>query len=70
MITDIEMPKINGVEVYRQIKKMNPLIKIIFTSGALTGRLEKQLRDEGVENFFRKPYEPADLLTRIREMIG
>ncbi len=70
IITDIEMPNLNGVEAYRQIKKLNPGAKAIFVSGTLDKRLQEQLRNEGNQGFFQKPYEPADLLAKIREMLG
>jgi CheY-like chemotaxis protein len=70
VITDIEMPYLNGVETYRQIKKMNSEAKVIFVSGAMNRRLEEQLQREGIQGFFQKPYAPADILAKVREILG
>ena len=70
VITDVEMPNLSGVEAFRQIKKMNPGAKVIFVSGAMNRRLEEQLQNEGIQAFFQKPYAPADILTKIREILG
>ncbi|MGA7161468.1 MAG: response regulator [Bacteroidota bacterium] len=70
IITDIEMPKLNGVEAYRQIKKINSGVKVIFVSGTLNKKLEEQLKTDGIVGFFQKPYAPADILTKVREILG
>ncbi|MGA9406495.1 MAG: response regulator [Bacteroidota bacterium] len=70
VITDIEMPNLNGVEAYRQIKKMNPEAKVIFVSGVLNTQLEEQLQREGIQGFLRKPYAPTDMLAKVREILG
>jgi CheY-like chemotaxis protein len=69
-ITDVEMPNLDGVEAYRQIKIMDPEAKVIFVSGALNTRLEKQLESEGIQAFFQKPYVPAEILKKAREILG
>ena len=64
------MPNLNGVEAYRQIKKMNPEAKVIFVSGVLNTQLEEQLQREGIQGFLRKPYAPTDMLAKVREILG
>ncbi len=70
VITDIEMPNLKGIEAYRQIKTMDPEAKVIFVSGALNTRLQEQLQSEGVQGFFQKPFVPADILAKVREMLS
>ena len=33
-------------------------------------RLEEQLQREGIQGFFQKPYAPADILAKVREILG
>ncbi len=67
LILDVTMPKKNGKEVYEIIKKMNPAIKVIFMSG-YTGNI---LNESGAAIkdfvFISKPFEPQELLKKIRE---
>jgi len=69
LIFDVIMPKLNGKESFNEIKKMNPSVKVIFTSGYSEDILDKKLvREEGV-NFISKPVSPKELLIRIRETL-
>ncbi|OPY71585.1 MAG: Blue-light-activated protein [Syntrophorhabdus sp. PtaU1.Bin058] len=69
MILDVVMPKKNGREVYEEIRKVKPDIKVIFTSG-YTGDvvLDKGIRDDIVD-FITKPLLPDDLLRKIRTVL-
>ncbi len=63
------MPKKNGREVYEEIGKIRPGIKVIFTSG-YTGDivLDKGIRDDIVD-FIKKPLLPDELLLKVREVL-
>ena len=69
VLLDGIMPKMNGKEVFREIKNMVPDIKCIFMSGYA----EDIFKKDGVSNeevgFIFKPVSPADLLIKIREAL-
>jgi len=69
MILDVVMPKKNGKEVYEEIKKTCPDIKVLFMSG-YTGDV---VLDKGVHgdaaNFISKPLLPDELLLKVREIL-
>ena len=69
LLFDVVMPKKNGKEVYEEIKKVNPDIKMLFTSG-YTGDvvIDKGVRDKTV-NFIQKPLTSYDLLNKVREIL-
>lgn len=69
VIVDVVMPKKNGKEVYEEVRKTNPGIKVIFTSG-YTGDvvIEKGVRDDTVD-FIRKPLLPNELLMKVRAVL-
>ena len=69
LITDVIMPKKNGMEVYREIQKLKPGIKVLFTSGYTAEILRKQgLLEDGLE-LISKPVLLKELLTKIREIL-
>jgi PAS domain S-box-containing protein len=70
LLLDVVMPKKNGQEVYDEIKKVNPHIKVLFTSG-YTGEviIDKGVHDKTV-NFIKKPLSSHDLLNKIWEVLN
>ena len=69
LITDVIMPKKNGMEVYREIQKLKPGIKVLFTSGYTAEIVRKQgLLEDGLE-LISKPVLLKELLTKIREIL-
>ncbi|MBI5642260.1 MAG: PAS domain S-box protein [Deltaproteobacteria bacterium] len=68
LVLDMVMPKKNGNEVYEEIKKQNPAIKALFTSGYASDIIrEKGMKGE--MNFISKPVSPSEFLKKIREVI-
>ena len=69
MIIDSVMPKKNGREVYDEVKKDNPDIKVLFTSGYTKDIiLDKGIEEKEVE-FISKPLTQNALLKKVREVI-
>lgn len=62
VIMDILMPKMNGKDVFVEIKSINSKSKIIITSGYRTNDLK--LADN--DSIIYKPYSPLDLLKAVR----
>ena len=69
VITDVIMPHMGGKEMAACLKTSYPTLKILFTSGytedAIT--LHKAI-EPGVE-FLHKPYTPATLTRKVRELL-
>jgi len=70
VITDIIMPKLSGLDVYRTICTLSPGMKFLFTSGyseellLRTGLLEHGL------HFIPKPASRSELVSKARDIIG
>ena len=69
LILDVIMPKKNGKEVYEEIRKKRPDVKVIFTSGYTADILLKKEIHEKHLNFVSKPIVPNELLRRVREVL-
>jgi DNA-binding response OmpR family regulator len=69
LILDVIMPKKNGKEVYKEIKKVKPDIKVIFVSGYSADIINKKGILEVGMNFISKPVSPDDLLIKIRDVL-
>ncbi len=70
LLTDVIMPGGSGPELADQLLKLRPEVKVIYMSGytreAISG---PGLLDPGTE-LLRKPFEPAELMRRVRERLG
>ena len=74
LLLDIKMPKMNGFELYRELKKIEKRVKVCFLT-ALTELYEYDKFKEEVspkENeryFIPKPIENEDLIKRVNSII-
>jgi two-component system, cell cycle sensor histidine kinase and response regulator CckA len=68
VLMDIQMPSMNGLIAIQTLKKLNPSIKIIATSGLVSNN---QLASEiGVDTFLSKPYTINELLNILHEVLN
>ncbi len=65
VITDIEMPGMNGIELARNIKELHPEIKMIGLSMFDKSEIIHSLAETGAEGYMLKDIEKKDLLTAI-----
>ncbi|HUO76657.1 MAG TPA: PAS domain S-box protein [Thermodesulfovibrionales bacterium] len=69
VILDVVMPKKNGKEVYEEIKKTAPGIRVLFTSGYTANTMQtREFLDKGL-HFIPKPVSPKQLLQKVREVL-
>ncbi|MBP7528388.1 MAG: response regulator, partial [Syntrophorhabdaceae bacterium] len=69
IIVDSVMPKKNGREVYEEIHRINPRIKVLFTSGYTKDIvLNKGIEDKEFD-FIAKPLLLSELLQKVREVL-
>ena len=70
IISDFEMPKMNGKEVMDKLREIDPQIKVILSSGALTNADEKNVVNKGFNGFIQKPYNMNTLCEKMAEIIN
>lgn len=69
VIIDMVMPEMNGRETFLALKKINPQINALISSGhALTSDVNYALK-EGVRAFLQKPYNKNELAMNIQYLI-
>jgi two-component system, cell cycle sensor histidine kinase and response regulator CckA len=69
VILDSVMPKKNGREVFDEIRKINPEIKVLFCSGYTQDVILLKGIEEKEFDFISKPLTPNGLLGKIREIL-
>jgi len=69
LLTDIVMPEgLNGRELAEQLRRREPRLKVIFSSGYSAESSGKELRD-GDTSFLAKPYRPQELAQLVRRRL-
>lgn len=69
LITDLKMPDMDGMEVLRRSKQIDPDVEvIIFTAyGSIEGAV--QAMKQGAHDYLVKPFEPIELVAKIDSAI-
>ncbi len=67
VLMDIKMPGMNGVEAYREIKRVSPESFVIFMTAYSTSSLVDEARREGAIEVFAKPFDLQPVLRLIEE---
>ena len=70
VISDIKMPGIDGLEVLRQIKEREADIPVIMITAFATVEMSIQALRRGAYDMLTKPFEPDELLFRVRNAIS
>jgi CheY-like chemotaxis protein len=69
-VTDVVMPGMTGVDLSKKLQSLSPDTKVLFVSGyADSVILRHGVLDSDIA-FLQKPYSPAALLGKIRELLG
>jgi DNA-binding response OmpR family regulator len=74
LLLDIKMPKMNGFELYRELKKVEKRVKVCFLT-ALTelyeyDKFKEEVSPKEDERYFiPKPIENEDLIKRVNSII-
>lgn len=71
VILDIIMPEMDGSDVYDQMKKINPNIKVLLSSGYSMNGKATRILEKGCKGFLQKPFDLKKLshaLNQIRSI--
>ena len=69
VLMDMIMPKQSGKAAEEEIRKLQPEAKVLFISGYTADFISSRgLDEEGLE-FIMKPFQPRELLCRVRELL-
>jgi signal transduction histidine kinase/CheY-like chemotaxis protein len=69
LLLDVVMPHKNGAEVFDEIKKLKPEIKVLFMSGYPADLLRKEDVLEAGSHFIAKPVSPRNLLREVNRVL-
>lgn len=70
LVTDVVMPGMGGRELADRLKSADPALRVLFMSGHTDDSVVKSgILDCGT-HFLQKPFPPAVLASKVREVLG
>jgi PAS domain S-box-containing protein len=69
ILMDMIMPKMRGREAYGEIRKIDPDVKVIYTSGYSMDLIQNQAEVGEEAELIMKPVQPFELLRKVRELL-
>jgi signal transduction histidine kinase/CheY-like chemotaxis protein len=70
VLLDLDMPQLNGEQVYARLHALMPALRVIISSGYLDSEREATLRQAGVDGILYKPYDSLTLMQAVAKVLG
>jgi CheY-like chemotaxis protein len=70
VIADMLLPEVSGYETARELRQRIPHTQILFMSAYAEGDLIQACTSELGAAFIDKPFRPAQLVAKVREMLA
>jgi CheY-like chemotaxis protein len=69
VLTDLTMPHMDGVETFRELRRLDPACRVILTSGYNEQEAIHDFLGKGLAAFVQKPFLRADLVRVLRDVL-
>lgn len=70
LVLDVRMPGINGMDLHRQFKFIDPYLPVIIVTGHADVPMAIRAMKEGAFDFVEKPYNDQHMLERVQAAIA
>ena len=70
VLLDMTMPGMNGEETFAQLRRINPEVRVVLTSGYNEQEVTSSLAGKGLAGFIQKPYRADNLLATFHKVLG
>lgn len=73
ILLDLLLPKIQGDELCKKLKaddKFKHIPVILFTASAIRLSFSEKIKEMGADDCIMKPFEPEELLSKVKKFIG
>ena len=70
MLLDIKMPKIHGLEILKEIKKLQPKLPVIIVTGYHSAEVAQEAVKNGAYDYVPKPFSSESILKAVSRAAG
>ncbi len=70
VLLDMTMPHMDGEETFRELRRIDPGVRVLLTSGYNEQDATERFAGKGLAGFIQKPYRPQDLLDQVRAALN
>jgi CheY-like chemotaxis protein len=68
VILDLTMPHMDGEQTFRELRRMNPYIKVVMSSGYNEQEVTQKFVGKGLAGFIQKPYKLQNLAVVMQKV--
>ena len=69
LLCDIRMPDLNGLELFRRLRKRNPDVVAVMITGHATVESVIEALNDGVDGFLQKPFRAQELIEAVENAL-
>jgi CheY-like chemotaxis protein len=69
VVLDMIMPGMGGKETFEELKKIDPDVRVLLSSGYSIDSRAKSILDEGCRGFIQKPFNLSIFSSKLREVL-
>lgn len=70
IVSDVDMPVLNGIEMVKKIRQFNTEIPILFATGKTSSKDVLAGYGSGADNYIKKPFLPEELDAHIHALLS
>jgi signal transduction histidine kinase len=69
VLLDIILPEMSGEEIFDQMKKINPDLRVLLSSGYSIDWQARKMIEDGCDGFVQKPFKLKELSVQVRNIL-
>ena len=70
VVSDVKMPEIDGAQLQRELREVDPTTSVLFLTGHADVPTTVELMEQGAVTLLQKPYEPDKLVSAVRKAVN
>ncbi len=70
VILDVTMPRMGGEEAFRELRRIDPAVKVVLSSGYNEQETVNHFLGKGLAGFIQKPYRTRALIEKVAQAIN